>query len=77
MDIADELERAYATRTILPVPLSSREAGFDLATAYTIEAELTRAAEGAGRNSLRGPALCFGEQSQRSDADDDSLNRRR
>lgn len=41
MDIADELERAYATRTILPVPLSSREAGFDLATAYTIEAELT------------------------------------
>jgi 2-keto-4-pentenoate hydratase len=40
--LADELEKAYATKTILPVPLSSREAGFDLATAYAIGAELTR-----------------------------------
>ena len=38
--LAEELTNAYATKTILPVPLSSREAGFDLATAYAIEAEL-------------------------------------
>ena len=75
--LAEELTNAYATKTIVSVPLSSREAGFDLATACAIEAELTRVAEGAGRNSLRSPALCLGERSQRSDADDDSLNRRR
>ena len=40
--IAKELEQAYATKTILPVPLSSREAGFGLTTAYAIEAELAR-----------------------------------
>ena len=40
--LAEELENAYATKTILPVPLSSREAGFDLSSAYAIEAKLTR-----------------------------------
>jgi 2-oxo-3-hexenedioate decarboxylase len=50
--LADELTNAYATRTILPVPLSSREAGFDLATAYAIEAELTRRRRDDGHKTV-------------------------
>ena len=50
--LADELERAYATRAILPVPLSSRELGFDLATAYAIEAELTRRRRAGGHATV-------------------------
>lgn len=50
--LADELANAYATRTILPLPLSSREAGFDLATAYAIEAELTRRRRADGQTTV-------------------------
>jgi 2-oxo-3-hexenedioate decarboxylase len=50
--LADELEHAYATKTILPIPLSSREAGFDLATAYAIGAELTRRRRAAGHKAV-------------------------
>lgn len=50
--LADELEKAYATKAILPLPLSSREAGFDLATAYAIEAELTRRRRASGRTTV-------------------------
>ena len=53
--LAEEPTNAYATKTIVSVPLSSRAAGFDLATACAIEAELTQGAEGAGRNSLGAP----------------------
>lgn len=40
--IARELIAAYSTRDVLPAPLSAREPGFDLATAYAVEAELVR-----------------------------------
>jgi 2-oxo-3-hexenedioate decarboxylase len=50
--LAEELTNAYATRTILPLPLSSREAGFDLATAYAIEAELTRRRRAGGHKTV-------------------------
>ena len=49
--LAEELTNAYATKTILPVPLSSRE-GFDLATAYAIEAELVRRRRAGGRKTV-------------------------
>jgi len=50
--IADEIENAYATKRILPIPLSSRDAGFDLATAYAIEGELTRRRRAAGHKTV-------------------------
>ena len=50
--LAQELKQAYATRQTLPVPLSSREPGFDLATAYAIEAELTRLRRAEGRRTV-------------------------
>jgi len=50
--LADELTNAYATKTILPAPLSSREAGFDLAAAYAIEAELVRRRRAGGRKAV-------------------------
>ena len=50
--LADELTNAYATTTILPVPLSSREAGLDLATAYAIEAELARRRRAGGHQTV-------------------------
>lgn len=40
--LARELQHAYAHKHILPVPLSSREPGFDLDAAYDVEAELVR-----------------------------------
>src|SRR5688572_33426616 len=40
--IARELIAAYSTRQVLPAPLSSRDAAFDLAAAYAVEAELVR-----------------------------------
>jgi 2-oxo-3-hexenedioate decarboxylase len=40
--LARELQHAYAHKQILPVPLSSREPGFDLDAAYDVEAELVR-----------------------------------
>ena len=50
--LANELQNAYATKTILPAPLSSREAGFDLATAYAIEAELMRRRRAGGHKTV-------------------------
>jgi 2-oxo-3-hexenedioate decarboxylase len=50
--LAQELTQAYAERRIIPVPLSTREAGFDLAAAYAIEAELTRQRRSSGRTTV-------------------------
>jgi 2-oxo-3-hexenedioate decarboxylase len=50
--LADELEGAYVTKTTLQVPLSSREAGFDLAAAYAIETELTRRRRAGGHGTV-------------------------
>ena len=50
--IAHEVTRAYETRQILPVPFSAREAGFDLAAAYAVEAELTRLRRANGRTTV-------------------------
>src|SRR3990167_1706796 len=50
--LARELMRAYASREVLPVPLSSREAGFDLATAYAVEAELARLRRASGHTTV-------------------------
>jgi 2-oxo-3-hexenedioate decarboxylase len=50
--LADELEKAYATKTVLPVPLSSREVALDLPTAYAIEAELTRRRRASGHTTV-------------------------
>ena len=41
-EIARELTAAYASRLVLPVPLSSRDPAFDLSAAYAVEAELVR-----------------------------------
>jgi 2-oxo-3-hexenedioate decarboxylase len=49
---ADELSQAYASRTVLPVPLSTREPGFDLTLACAIEAELTRRRRASGRTTV-------------------------
>ena len=46
--VAEELIEAYATGALLPETLSSRE-GFDLATAYSVEAELSRRRRASGR----------------------------
>ncbi len=50
--LAGELKQAYATRQMLPVPLSSREPGFELSTAYAIEAELTKQRRTEGRTTV-------------------------
>ena len=50
--LAAELKQAYATRQMLPVPLSAREPGFDLASAYAIEAELTRQRRAEGHKTV-------------------------
>jgi 2-oxo-3-hexenedioate decarboxylase len=50
--LAHELMAAYAHRQILPVPPSGREGGFDLATAYAVEAELVRLRRAAGRTTV-------------------------
>ena len=46
--VAQELIDAYEAGELLPEPLSSRE-GFDLATAYAVEAELMRRRRAQGR----------------------------
>jgi 2-oxo-3-hexenedioate decarboxylase len=50
--LAQELKQAYATRRMLPVPLSSREPGFDLTAAFAIEAELTRQRRAEGHSTV-------------------------
>ena len=46
--VAEELIEAYASGDLLPEPLSSRD-GFDMATAYAVEAELSRRRRAGGR----------------------------
>jgi len=50
--LANELKQAYASKRILPVPLSTREPGFDLTIAYEIEAELTRLRRAEGHRTV-------------------------
>ena len=50
--LASEIQSAYATRSIFPVPLSAREAGFDLDAAYAIEAELVRMRRAGGHTTV-------------------------
>lgn len=50
--LARELAAAYATRQTIPVPPSGREQGFDLATAYAVEAELVRLRRAGGARTV-------------------------
>jgi 2-oxo-3-hexenedioate decarboxylase len=50
--IARELLHAHASGQILPVPPSSRDAGFDLPMAYAVEAELVRLRRASGRTTV-------------------------
>lgn len=49
--LAQELTDAYAKRELIAAP-SSRDAGFDLATAYAVEAEIVRARRATGRQTV-------------------------
>jgi len=48
--LAAELAGAYAKRTIIPAP-SSRDTGFDMSDAYSVEAELAHRRQEAGRST--------------------------
>jgi 2-oxo-3-hexenedioate decarboxylase len=50
--LAQEVMSAYANRQILPVPFSAREAGFDLAAAYAVGAELVRLRRASGHKTV-------------------------
>lgn len=50
--LARELAAAYASGRIVATPPSARDAGFDLATAYAVEAELTRLRRAGGRTTV-------------------------
>jgi 2-oxo-3-hexenedioate decarboxylase len=50
--IARELEDAYAHKQMLPVPLSAREPGFDLDSAYRVEAVLARLRRAQGHATI-------------------------
>lgn len=50
--LAQELMEAYAKQRILETPLSAREPPLDLATAYAVEAELTRLRRAQGRTTV-------------------------
>ncbi len=50
--LADELMAARDARAARVTPPSAREGGFDLATAYAVEAELVRRRRAAGRATL-------------------------
>jgi 2-keto-4-pentenoate hydratase len=56
--VAQELIDAYEAGDLLPQPLSSRE-GFDLPTAYAVEAELSRRRRAAG-HTVVGRKIAFG-----------------
>jgi 2-oxo-3-hexenedioate decarboxylase len=49
--IADEIQGAYADRRLI-TPFTGREGGFDLATAYGVEAELTARRGAAGQRPV-------------------------
>ena len=46
--LAQELLTAHSTCETIPVPPSSREGGLDLASAYAVQAELTRLRRASG-----------------------------
>ena len=50
--LAHELMAAYASRQIVPLPPSSRDASFDLAAAYAVEAELARLRRASGHATV-------------------------
>jgi 2-oxo-3-hexenedioate decarboxylase len=50
--LAEELMAAYSTGRTLPGPLSARGEGFDLATAYAVEAQLVRLRRERGRTTV-------------------------
>jgi 2-oxo-3-hexenedioate decarboxylase len=50
--LALELLTAYSTNMPIPTPPSARDAGFDLAAAYAVEAELVRLRRAAGRTTV-------------------------
>jgi 2-oxo-3-hexenedioate decarboxylase len=50
--LAHELLAAYATGTPIATPPSARDAGFDLAQAYAVEAELVRLRRAGGRSTV-------------------------
>jgi 2-oxo-3-hexenedioate decarboxylase len=50
--LARELKDAYASRTVITVPPSARDASFDLTAAYAVEAELARLRREEGRVSV-------------------------
>jgi len=50
--VAQELLLAHASGQILPVLPSSRDSGFDLSTAYAVEAELVRLRRATGRTTV-------------------------
>ena len=58
--VAQELIDAYEAGDLLPQPLSTRE-GFDLASAYAVEAELARRRRASGRTVV-GRKVAFGNQ---------------
>ena len=51
-EIARELTEAYASRQVLPAPLSVRDPAFDLSAAYAVEAELGRLRRAAGHPTV-------------------------
>ena len=58
--VAQELVDAYASGDMLDAPLSSRQ-GFDLATAYAVEAELARRRRASGHNVV-GRKIAFANE---------------
>jgi 2-oxo-3-hexenedioate decarboxylase len=50
--LAQELMSAYAHAQIIAAPPSARDAGFDLASGYAVEAELTRLRRASGRTTV-------------------------
>jgi 2-oxo-3-hexenedioate decarboxylase len=50
--LADALVEAYARRQFLPAPPSSSVPGFDLASAYAVEAELVARRRASGRSTV-------------------------
>ena len=51
-ELAHELIAAYASRQILPEPLSARDPSFDLTAAYAVEAEIVRLRRAAGHTTV-------------------------
>jgi 2-oxo-3-hexenedioate decarboxylase len=50
--LAREVSAAYASRQSIAVPPSARDAGFDLAAAYAVEAEIVRMKQASGHKTV-------------------------